>query len=87
MELTVTISFVQEFPKRYEWSAARPDGSLYARSSGPPFGSSAQAMDSADESFKNLAIMWDWGAHLPEELGKPVYRGHVFVAEESATRS
>lgn len=88
MELTVTISLVQALPRRYEWSATRPDGSRYAGSS-EPFGSSQQARDDADRVFKNPPITWDWGfaRHAREETGAPVHRGRVFAPEDAATHS
>ncbi|MGA2725895.1 MAG: hypothetical protein ABSG79_26240 [Bryobacteraceae bacterium] len=87
MELTVTISFVEAFPKRYGWSATRSDGRPYKASS-ELFGSSQQAMDAANQVFKNPAITWDWGfaRHALEEVGMAVHRGHVFVSEDAATK-
>jgi hypothetical protein len=46
-------------------------------------------MDAANRVFKNPAVMWDWelARQATEELETPVYRGHLFVSEEAATRS
>jgi hypothetical protein len=87
MELTVTISLVQALPRRYEWSATRPDGGRYAGSS-EPFASSQQAMDDAEGTFKNPAIKWDFefARHALAEIGTPAHRGRVFVPEDEAAR-
>jgi hypothetical protein len=82
MKLRITILFVQAFPKRYKWTGTCPDGSEYS-SAPASVGSSAQAMQDADDAFRSAAITWDWAyaRHAPEELGTTVHRGHVFAAQ------
>jgi len=82
VKLTVSVFLVEASPKRFKWSATRPDGSEYKGSS-ESFGASAKARDAADQAFNN-AISWDWEyeRHAPERLGTPVCRGHVFVSED-----
>jgi hypothetical protein len=83
MELTITICLLRVFPRRYGWSATDSDGNQYKHSS-EFFGSSALAGVNAEQAFKNPAIRWDSSFDPPEELGKPVHRGHVFVAAEES---
>ena len=87
MELTVTVSLVDALPRCYKWRATRPDASQYAGSSEPHFGAAIKAQGDADREFRNPPIKWDleFARRATEEVGKPVYRGHVFVSEEAAT--
>jgi hypothetical protein len=89
MELIVTVFLVEALPRRYKWSAIRPDESRYAGSSEPHFGAAIKAQGDADRAFRNPSIKWDleFARHATEEVGKPVYRGHVFVSQEAVTRS
>jgi hypothetical protein len=86
MELIVTVSLVEALPRCYKWRAIRPDASQYAGSLEQHFGAAINAQEDADRAFRNPTINWDleFARRATEEVGKPVYRGHVFVSEAAA---